>query len=474
MYPYLIQDDNSQPPADFADRYQILSVLGQGAFGVVYKARHSLMGRTVAIKVLHEEMPDSMLMRRFQVEAQAASNLSHPNIVTVYDFGTSSNNQLYLVMDFVEGTDLDETLQSEGRLAVQRALNIFIQACDALEHAHHRGVIHRDLKPSNIMLATTDGAADTVKIVDFGLAKLAAVNAERLTATGDLLGTPLYMSPEQCLGEPLDPRSDIYALGCIMYRVLTGHLPIEGKNILATLYQQISAPPVPFEKSAPGLQIPACVEKIVLKALQKDPAARYQSMAELGAELRSVQNALTSGKRQNAVLADPDKRRSAKILFGSAAVIALVIAFMAPTAHVRSHKRVVRSVEPPVQTVQVQKPKPQAKVVKSSATRTATAPRIKTAPNAVTPPTRIVTAPELVPVQEVEPVVEPVAEPEPQLENDRRHRKIRRLSKVVGTIADHYLHVQPDQQVDPSAAPTGKLGRYREILQDLLPQQGFQ
>jgi serine/threonine protein kinase len=472
MYPYLIQDDNSQPPADFADRYQILSVLGQGAFGVVYKARHSLMGRTVAIKVLHEEMPDSMLMRRFQVEAQAASNLSHPNIVTVYDFGASANNQLYLVMDFVEGTDLDETLQSEGRLAVQRALNIFIQACDALEHAHHRGVIHRDLKPSNIMLATTDGAADTVKIVDFGLAKLAAVNAERLTATGDLLGTPLYMSPEQCLGEPLDARSDIYALGCIMYRVLTGHLPIEGKNILATLYQQISAPPVPFEKSAPGLQIPACVEKIVLKALQKDPAARYQSMAELGRELRNVQNALTSGKTQNAVLADPDKRRSAKILFGSAAVIALVIAFMAPTAHVRSHKQVVRSIEPPVQTVQVQKSKPQPKVVKSSATRTATAPRIKAAPNAVIPPTRIVTAPEFVPVQEVEPVVEPPVEP--PVENDRRHRKIRRLSKVVGTIADHYLNVQPDQQVDPSAPPTGKLGKYREILQELLPQQGFQ
>ena len=282
----------------FADRYEVLSLIGRGGFGAVYKARHTLIGRTVAIKVLHEPAPNSVLMRRFQVEAQAAANLTHPNIVTVYDFGASATNQLYLIMDFVEGTSLSDVLAEEGHLGVDRALNIFIQSCEALDHAHRRGIIHRDLKPSNIMLTHNEGSGDFVKIVDFGLAKLMAGSEqnEKLTQSGDLLGTPFYMSPEQCLGEELDSRCDIYSLGCIMYRVLCGTQPIHGKNVLSTLYQQISKDPPSFAESAPELRVPSELERIVFKTLKKDPAARHQSMAELAADLRNVQDSRTGGR----------------------------------------------------------------------------------------------------------------------------------------------------------------------------------
>jgi serine/threonine protein kinase len=486
VYPYLIPNDDSQQPPDFADRYQILSVIGQGGFGIVYKARHSLMGRTVAIKVLHEEIPDSLLMRRFQLEAQAASNLSHPNIVTVYDFGASANNQLFLVMDFLEGTDLDETLRSEGRLAVSRSLNIFIQAADALEHAHQRGVIHRDLKPSNIMLATTDGAADFVKIVDFGLAKLAAVNGERLTQTGDLLGTPLYMSPEQCLGEPLDPRSDIYALGCIMYRVLTGHLPIEGKNVLATLYQQISAVPVPFSTSAPGLDIPASVEKIVLKCLQKDPAARFQSMSELGRELRNSQANLFAGRKNKSLRREPRKLAVAAIV-----ALGLVAALMSPAMTTHRKPSIVAKQPQPMQSASVSKaaiPPPAPRRPERTEVMKTTRRQLPTRNN----PPQVIAVPApiphnapgtgYVPVEQVvdagdvsEGAVAPVKE-----------TKIGRISKVVGSLANHYLSTLDERAGAASAAtntPVGsadldrynvqdrsRRGKYRRMIRQLIPQ----
>jgi serine/threonine protein kinase len=281
----------------FADRYEIVALIGEGGFGVVYKARHTLIGRTVAIKVLHERAADDASLRRFRLEAQAAAGLTHPNIVAVYDFGAADANQLYLIMDYVEGTSLAELLYAEGHLEVLRAIDIFIQTCEALEHAHRRGIIHRDLKPSNIMLARDETEGDFVKIVDFGLAKLIVgdMQSEKLTQTGDLLGTPLYMSPEQCRGDALDPRSDIYSLGCIMYEALSGRLPICGKNTLSTLYQHISRDPLPFSSVAPEIQVPRTLERIVFKALHKDPAARYQSMAELARELRRARSALTAG-----------------------------------------------------------------------------------------------------------------------------------------------------------------------------------
>ncbi|HEY9871187.1 MAG TPA: serine/threonine-protein kinase [Candidatus Obscuribacterales bacterium] len=281
----------------FADRYQIVALIGEGGFGVVYKARHTLIGRTVAIKVLHERAADDASLRRFRLEAQAAAGLTHPNIVAVYDFGAEDASQLYLIMDYVEGTSLAELLYAEGHLEVLRALNIFIQTCEALEHAHRRGIIHRDLKPSNIMLARDETEGDFVKIVDFGLAKLIVGDgqSEKLTQTGELLGTPLYMSPEQCRGDALDARSDIYSLGCIMYEALSGRLPICGKNTLSTLYQHISCDPLPFASAAPEIRVPQPLERIVFKALHKNPAARYQSMAELARELRRVRSALTAG-----------------------------------------------------------------------------------------------------------------------------------------------------------------------------------
>ncbi len=290
---------------------------------------------------MHEPAPDTVTMRRFQVEAQAAASLTHPNIVTVYDFGAAGDNQLYLIMDFVEGTSLAEAIGDAEHLEVDRGLNIFIQACEALEHAHRRGIIHRDLKPSNIMLADDEFAGDFVKIVDFGLAKLmfADGQSEKLTQTGDLLGTPLYMSPEQCRGEPSDHRSDIYSLGCIMYRVLSGRQPIYGRNAFSTLYQHISKDPDPFASSAPEIEIPVELERVVFRSLHKDPAARYQSMADLAADLKKVREMLargSSGCRKRVPFDAWFRSRPAKTW--AVAALAAVLAFAAAISLLFSYR----------------------------------------------------------------------------------------------------------------------------------------
>src|SRR4030095_3436452 len=186
-----------------ADKYEILSVLGQGGMSVVYKARHLLMKKAVAIKVLLPQLvlnPQSL--KRFQQEASASSSLSHPNVITVYDFGVSAQGLPYLVMDLLYGDSLADEVKNNGPLEVGRALKIFIQAADALYEAHRKGVIHRDLKPSNIMLVSTDTSADIVKIVDFGIAKVLPQegdDVQKLTQTGEIFGSPYYMSPEQCM-----------------------------------------------------------------------------------------------------------------------------------------------------------------------------------------------------------------------------------------------------------------------------------
>lgn len=269
-----------------AGRYEIQQVIGGGGMGLVYKARHVMMNRIVAIKMLHHHLTNSPeALKRFQLEAQAASCLSLPNILTIYDFGVSDEGQPFMVMDYLEGTSLADVLDQEKRLSVQRSLNIFIQCCAGLAHAHQKGVLHRDLKPSNIMLVNYgEDQADFVKIVDFGIAKLlnrtdgASAN---LTRTGEVYGSPLYMSPEQCRGQELDARSDLYSFGCVMYKTLTG-LPIfNGSEVIELLFKQVSEMPEPFSKVAPDAYIPADLEAIVFKSLAKSADQRYNSMSEL-------------------------------------------------------------------------------------------------------------------------------------------------------------------------------------------------
>jgi serine/threonine protein kinase len=293
-----------------ADRYRIISIVGQGGMSVVYKAHHELMKRMVAIKMLHtKQMQDEESVARFQQEAQAASQLNHVNVITVHDFGVSEDGRHYLVMDFVEGDSLAEILDESGPLPYTRAIPIFIQVCEGLGHAHENGIIHRDLKPGNIMVVQRDGR-DLVKVVDFGVAKMLPRKGkpmQQLTHTGEIFGTSLYLSPEQCAGKLLDTRSDIYAFGCVMHEVLTAVPPFVGINLLDTMQKHINEPVPTFAQTAPELAIPPRLEQIVMKALAKLPEDRYQTMEELRSDLEQIDSTVppvtaVSAKKRNLVV----------------------------------------------------------------------------------------------------------------------------------------------------------------------------
>lgn len=266
-------------------KYSIEEKLGEGGMGSVYQAFDGLMKRTVAIKLLNQDREiteDSW--KRFHQEAQATSQLDHPNIVRIYDFNVCQTHGPYLVMDLIEGEPLSSLIARKGALEPQFVADLMVQVADALQHAHDKGIIHRDLKPSNILVSAEVGQKPVAKVVDFGIAKLQGPNAEdlRLTKTGEVFGSPLYMSPEQCLAAPLDRRSDIYALGCVMYEALCGEPPFRGKNFGDTVIKHTKETPKPF---ASDLQIPKSIKSIVFCALEKAPADRYQSMAALRKEL---------------------------------------------------------------------------------------------------------------------------------------------------------------------------------------------
>ncbi len=282
----------------FADRYEIDGLIGEGGMGNVYRAMHKLMKRTVAIKVVHPDLVSSAdTLARFQLEAEAASSLNHPNIVTVHDFGLVP--RAYMVMDYLDGVSLANLLENEAHVALDRSLHIFIQVCAGLAHAHQYGVVHRDLKPSNIMLVSVDGQTDFVKIVDFGIAKLMLCKdgqSKDLTTTGTILGSPLYMSPEQCQAKSMDARSDIYSLGCIMYRALSGHQPINGQELMECLYNHVNTLPMSFQEICPELQLPLELEAIVMKCLEKKQENRFQSMLELKQALEALDQSSVCGK----------------------------------------------------------------------------------------------------------------------------------------------------------------------------------
>ncbi len=282
------------------DRYKVVEEVGRGGMSAVYKGIHELMDRTVAIKVLLPQLvSDQISIKRFQQEAQAASHLQHPNVITVYDYGFVASGQPYLVMDFLEGESLADIIRRDKQVPVKRMIPIFMQACEALEHAHQKGVIHRDLKSSNIMLIDFEGKKDFVKVVDFGIAKLmpsSGKQSQNLTQTGEVFGSPIYMSPEQCMAQSLDARSDIYSMGAMMYESLTGQPPLMGNSIIDTMQMHMSTPPKPFRESRPDLDIPEALERVVLKALAKKPEQRYQSMQELRDAMEGVSKLLDKEK----------------------------------------------------------------------------------------------------------------------------------------------------------------------------------
>ncbi len=274
-----------------AGHLQILSCVGRGGMSVVYKAKDLLLYRTVAVKVLRSHSAVPKGIKRFRYEAVAASKLDHPNIVRVYKFNVPEQGQPYLVMDYLEGSSLAEFIAKNGAIELRRTISIMTKVCEGLEHAHKAGVIHRDLKPGNIMLVKDQDGQQSVKIVDFGIAKMLHNEDEdspSLTRTGDLVGSPLYMSPEQCHGEPVDKRSDIYALGCVMYEMLTGKPPFKGNTMLETVQMQTSAIPKPVKERFPGIKNADKIDTILLKAMAKQPAQRYQSVHDFKAAIQEL------------------------------------------------------------------------------------------------------------------------------------------------------------------------------------------
>jgi len=267
-------------------RYELVEELGAGGMGCVYKARHIALNKFFALKLLladYTQQPEFVL--RFDQEAKTAGLLSHPNLVAVYDYGLSENNEAFIVMDLLEGMSLAARLKKQKRLPVKQAVPLFLQICDGLAYAHRLGIIHRDLKPANVMLTTGPAGVEQAKVVDFGIAK-APKSEQRLTKTGDIFGSPFYMSPEQCSGEVPDHRSDIYSIGCLMYECLTSSPPFVGQNSFATMMMHNDVPPRPFSRE---LKTPRALENIVLKALAKDPNQRFQSMRELKNELQLLE-----------------------------------------------------------------------------------------------------------------------------------------------------------------------------------------
>lgn len=273
-----------------SDRLQISGRIGKGGMSVVYKAQHLAMKKPVAVKLLLPHLTsDPKSLKRFQLEAQATANLNHPNIVRIYDCGMT-RDQAFIIMDFIEGESLEQILDRETKLMPERALAIFTQLCEGINHAHEHGIIHRDLKPSNVMITTDAAGVENVKVVDFGIAKLLVDDdgstKQNLTQTGDVFGSPLYMSPEQCAGEKIDKRSDIYSTGCLMYELLAGRPPIVGKNFLDTMQKHASDLPKPFVNDVTGSKLAKRMEAIIFTCMAKEPSARYQNMQTIVNDLK--------------------------------------------------------------------------------------------------------------------------------------------------------------------------------------------
>lgn len=274
-------------------RYEILSFLGKGGIGMVYRAKQRHLDRLCAIKVLFRDGSDDQeSFARFEREAKVACALSSDNIVEVFDFGLDEDGFAYLVMELITGESLENLVSREGRISPSRAIPIFLCVTNALHFAHQNGAIHRDLKPANIMVSRDDQGQDQVKLVDFGLAKYFEENAggkdAMLTTMGKILGTPSYMSPEQCMGRPLDARSDIYSLGCVIYRVLSGMLPFSAETTFEALTMHVSQPHVPLKEAAPNMVLSEALDRCVNKCLQKRPEDRYQNVMEMRADLEEA------------------------------------------------------------------------------------------------------------------------------------------------------------------------------------------
>ncbi len=260
-----------------SDRYELSDQLGAGGMATVFLGRDRVLGRTVAVKTLLTQFSgDPHFIERFRREAQSAAALNHPNIVSVYDTGADDGTH-YIVMEYVEGRTLRDVIREEGPILPERVAEVGADVCAGLSFAHAHGIVHRDIKPANIMVTPTGG----VKVTDFGIAR--AVSGETVTQTAQVLGTAQYFSPEQAQGQPVDARSDLYSLGVVLYEMLTRTVPFTGSSAVAIAYKHVKEAPIPASRINPD--VPQALESIVMKALAKNPANRYQSAQEMREDL---------------------------------------------------------------------------------------------------------------------------------------------------------------------------------------------
>ncbi len=270
------------------DEYKLLKFISSGGMGIIYEVENTLNQQFYAAKLLHPKaFHEVRNYERFNLEAKSLSRLNHPNLVKIHNYGISANNIPYLIMDFVSGENLKDLIDRKKIINFDLFLAIFLQVCDALVYIHENGIIHRDLKPANIIISQNKDEL-VVKLVDFGIAKVLPqfkTESLDLTKSGDIVGSPMYMAPEQGLGHDIDNRTDIYSLGCVMYECLTGQPPFIGDNIMQTIFFHIHREPSPFNDLRPDVEWPIGLENAILKCLSKDMAKRYQYVSLLKQDL---------------------------------------------------------------------------------------------------------------------------------------------------------------------------------------------
>ncbi len=299
---------SSEPPdlPLLGARYEVRQLLGSGGMGEVWQVFDRDLKAVLAVKVLKRALcRDAAAVRRFEQEAKAVSSLKHPSLVSIYGFGTTDDGLPYLTMEYLSGQTLAAYLERQGTIDLAQALPLFCQIAQALAAVHAAGIVHRDLKPGNIFLRQVEGQY-RIKLVDFGIAKVQALegrDAMTLTQTGEFFGSPLYMSPEQCKGEKIDGRCDIYALGCVMYECLSGVSPFQeqAENQLKLLLAQISSPPAPFH---PDLLLPASLKAVIFKCLAKEASARYSTVQALLKDLERISSGNQEGGYLQATVAE--------------------------------------------------------------------------------------------------------------------------------------------------------------------------
>jgi tRNA A-37 threonylcarbamoyl transferase component Bud32 len=298
---------------EIGGRYRIVAKLGEGGMGAVYRGEQISLKRTVAVKLLRPEMSSNeMLLRRFNAEAEAVAKLNHPNTVNIYDFGRDSDGSLFIAMEFIEGRSLRRVIHEQGPLHPTRALAIAGQVAASLADAHAHAIVHRDLKPDNVMLQDRGRQRDVVRVLDFGIAKLrddTRGTQAAMTQAGDMLGTPQYMAPEQIRGDAIDGRTDIYALGCMLYEMVTGRMPFEAPSVMAMLSKHLLEHAQPPSVRRPDLGLPPAVDHLIMAAMAKDVAARPPTMELFGEHITALAASLPPDPRAPA--AAPSVARSA-------------------------------------------------------------------------------------------------------------------------------------------------------------------